>query len=537
MAVILKGLQGLFMLLLHISKRNEVGYHNLLFNIVYIPLGIILIGLAAVSNVIIVPTLIVIGLIVSLTFDKMMRATVGAEKIEVLEEDQSVEKPTHTELSFDIVDAASPSTQAFSSYRELVIERAEGRLSRNLKRDLLVMVVYFALAAVWFFAGLSAQHVALSQALVNIAGGILASVVIRWLFMGKLYRPVDSASKRFLLQHPFRIYGEELANFLHKGGTNLVIAVLLVSSIFSSVVTGDIVSAAGLMVVGLIHYYALTKMKQSTEGSIKLLLLRTFDIRKNSTLTFGRLLNYWQHIGNYFTVVDVSYLKHKYRIFSRRTLAMIFVVALLAASLDLGTGEKLGPRAPLISIPSAVVVLLLVMVFEIYQVRRGFIQSRQTIKGRIEKMEQRPRGLGDGMFMGVATMCHANTWRSTVAEMVRKADIVMMDLRGFRQGKDGCKWELNFLMDNFPVNSLLILVDEQDDVEFVKSTMQELWKTLRDNGTGNLQMTSPTVRIYRVSKQDVTDVQGIFDQLIGVAHTSERIQETRNIAAQRVYAS
>jgi hypothetical protein len=524
MAVILKGLQGLFMLFLHISKRNEVGYHNLFFNIVYIPLGIILISLAAVSNWIIVPTLIVIGLIVSLTFDKMMRASVGEEKVEVLDEDQSPEEPNETVLRFEIVNAQSPSTQTLSGFRERMIERAEGRLSRNLGRDFLVMVIYFALTAVWYFAGLSVSHPGFSKAVPNIGWGILASIVIRWLFMGKLYRPVDSESKRFLLQHPFRIYGEELASFLHKGGTNLVIAVLLASSIFSSALAGDLLSAVGLIIVGVIHYYALTKMKQSTEGNIKLLLLRTFDIRKNSTLTFGRLLNYWQHIGNYFTVVDVSYLKHKYRVFSRRTLGVIFIVALLAALLDLGTGQKLSPGFPFISIPSAIAVLLLVMAFEFYQVRRGFIQSRKTIRERIDKMEKRPRGLGDGMFMGVATMCHANTWRGTVAEMVSKASIVMMDLRGFKQGKDGCKWELNFLLDNFPVNSLLLLIDEKDDMNFIQNTMQELWQTLRDNKTGNRQMSNPTIRIYRVSKQDETDVQGIFDQLIGVACTSGRAE-------------
>jgi len=518
MPAILKGLQAIFMLFIHIKNRNQVGVHNLFFNIVYIPIGIILIAVAAFSNFLIIPGLILTGYIVSRMFDAKMREATGDKSKEILHEDRVPEFNTKTQLGFEIVDATSPSTREYALFRDLVIEQAESRLGKNLGRDLMVMVVYFA------FAMAGSALPGFSQAALYVGGTILASIIIRWLFMEKLYRPVDTQSKKFLLQHPFKIYGEELASFLHRGGTNLLIGLVLISSSLGSLVTGDPVSGLALLVVAGLHYFVLTKFKQNTDGNIKLLLLRTFDIRENTNLTFGRLLNYWQHIGNYFTVVDVSYLKHKYRIFSRRTLAVVFIVALLAALLDVGLGLIGAMPFPLLSIPSTVVVLIAVMAFEIYQVRRGFIQNRDFIKQRIEKLEQRPRGLGDGMYSGVPTMCHSNTWRSTVAEMVSKTTVVMMDLRGFKQGRDGCKWEMNFLLDNFPVNSLLFLIDEKDDLEFIQNTLQELWTTLRDNGTGNLQMSDPKIRIYRVSKKDEMDVQGIFDQLIGVAFTSGRVK-------------
>ncbi len=242
--------------------------------------------------------------------------------------------------------------------------------------------------------------------------------------------------------------------------------------------------------IGGLHVYRFLRRKPKPEYNIRLLVLRTFNINENALFTFGRLIQYWEHVGNYFTVVDSSYLRHKYQFNSRRTLGIILLLQLLwlasFSSLEQylpawyrGDGgfwtTWLAPGALLCT----VVVTLLVVALEFFRIQSGFIKNREQFRERLTRLDLRPRGFTNYRFRGAPAMCHANTWKGTVAEMLKTADIVLMDLRGFSEKKNGCKEEVNFLLDNIAVNRLLILIGTRDDEDFIRHSILEQSRELR----------------------------------------------------------
>ncbi len=74
--------------------------------------------------------------------------------------------------------------------------------------------------------------------------------------------------------------------------------------------------------------------------------------------------------------------------------------------------------------------------------------------------------------------CFDDTWMSAVGSMLTQNAIVLMDLRGFGPQREGCIYELGVLRDNISMGSVVFLIDETTDFEFLKSTLGELWKTI-----------------------------------------------------------
>ncbi len=499
-------------------NKDEVGYDNAILNIGIAVVFIMVLG----SGLIFVPGMIAAVFLIRWAVIRKVRKTMrmhAGGQDEALLELETEEEESQTTPVFVTTDANS-SIHSFAEFRETVVKRAQRDLHQKFRKDARIAFGHFGLALLWdqLFNGNALANSWFATACMMIGGVMLMSVTFRWLFMAKQYRPVDAHYKKFFSQSPIKIFGQELANVFHNGGTNILLGVLIGSYVFSSIADGDYPSALGLMLMGGGHFYLLMRSKSKAGLNIKLLILRTFSINENSLFTFGRLINYWKHVGNHFTVVDSSYIKHKYRILSQRTIGVVLLLSLPPLVL-------LNLKSPLLyplGLLSPFVLALIFIAFEYIQIERSFIKSRETIQARITRLEKRPRGLAEGTFTGIPTMCHVNTWRGTVAEMVKTTDIVMMDLRGFSEEKKGCEYEIDFLLDNICINRVLILIDTQDDQEFIRGAILARWKYLRIHSP-NLGVTDPKIQIYISSEQNEVDVQGIFDLLLGTAFLSGRV--------------
>lgn len=74
--------------------------------------------------------------------------------------------------------------------------------------------------------------------------------------------------------------------------------------------------------------------------------------------------------------------------------------------------------------------------------------------------------------------CFDDTWMSAVQSMLTQNAIVLMDLRGFGPQREGCIYEMSVLRDNISMGAVVFLIDETTDFEFLKSTLDQLWKTI-----------------------------------------------------------
>lgn len=69
----------------------------------------------------------------------------------------------------------------------------------------------------------------------------------------------------------------------------------------------------------------------------------------------------------------------------------------------------------------------------------------------------------DGRYRINEVYCHDRTWEQALDALVQRADVVLMDLRGFQRRNRGCSHELGVLARAPGLQRVLVLVDEHTD--------------------------------------------------------------------------
>lgn len=258
------------------------------------------------------------------------------------------------------------------------------------------------------------------------------------------------------------------------------------------------------------------------EPGVRLLVLRVFGIDANASFTFGRVLAFWQHFGNHFTVLDPSIWRHRFPLMSWRTggfIAFVAVVGFVALGVVL---QKPAWEPHAFTITAVLLTALLLMYGAATQLllRREFVRSREQLAAVLDQMDKKPRNL-DLSFRRLEAMCHNDTWQIAVDEFAARSQALLMDLRGFSKDRKGCQTEVDYLLDTVPLNQMLFLVDAGGDHALVQKMILERWEFLSPDSP-NLQERAPRVNIYVSAASDEADVQGILDLLMQAAQAGRR---------------
>lgn len=301
-------------------------------------------------------------------------------------------------------------------------------------------------------------------------------------------------------------------------GVFVLLAALFASAMFDegSALCGWALVAAALVHLGITAWFSLELQRHA---GLRLLVLRVFGVDDKAAFTFGSVLAVWGFFGNYFTVIDPSYWRHANKLWSGASLGRVLgTLALLgvvyASTSDLLT--LLTPRYEHIALAITGLAMLAVIVFTAYRaVDSQCIRSQGHLHKVLSGLDRRPRGL-DVAFRNLVVPCHDNTWQIAVAEFVRRANVVLMDLRGFSTARKGCQWEVNLLLDVLPVEQVVFLVDRSSDLALVEQLLADCWRKLHRDSP-NLANPAPQARIYAAGNEDEGDVQGLLNLLITTA--------------------
>jgi len=90
-----------------------------------------------------------------------------------------------------------------------------------------------------------------------------------------------------------------------------------------------------------------------------------------------------------------------------------------------------------------------------------FVTSRTDLDARLAAMDSRPDP--DGSYRISEFCCRDSTWRATVVELMLRADVVIMDVRGITVAQRGCEFELQQLAHRLPPERLVLVVDAATD--------------------------------------------------------------------------
>ncbi len=165
----------------------------------------------------------------------------------------------------------------------------------------------------------------------------------------------------------------------------------------------------------------------------KLLLLRVFSLGKRSARLFEAFGRLWRHAG-------------RIRLIAGPDLATSTVEP--HEFLDFLSG-KLGRR---------------------------FISGPETLARRLSETGQR-RDF-DGRYRVDDFFCHDDAWQMVLKRLARDSDAVLMDLRGFLPGDQGCVFEINELLNVVPLGRVVSVIDATTDLAFLRQTFADGWEAL-----------------------------------------------------------
>ncbi|HEY6642212.1 hypothetical protein [Povalibacter sp.] len=98
-----------------------------------------------------------------------------------------------------------------------------------------------------------------------------------------------------------------------------------------------------------------------------------------------------------------------------------------------------------------------------------FISSVEQIPARLAQFELEPDA--EGRYRINECYCHDTTWRETLAALLERSDVVLMDLRSFQRRNEGCSFELGELARAPGLSRVVLLTDAQTDLSAAQQTV------------------------------------------------------------------
>lgn len=280
--------------------------------------------------------------------------------------------------------------------------------------------------------------------------------------------------------------------------------------------------------------YLKIRREAGRDGNIRLLILRVFGSDRNTSFVFGRLMRSWQYLGTFFTIVDPSYIRYQFSLSSAEnrwkllrffTLfgLVIFVVSIGQQFFLFSTPtnqallawhrltmeqqqELLGMAAWLILIPLAALPIAVT-------VRRRFVATVPELNRRIDRA-QRQRAGWNGVFIGLPMYCYDNIWKRAVDRLLRASDVLLMDLRGFSPARAGCEYEVGILIDHYPIQQVVFLVDHGETRAAVYELIRRRWRAMSP-ASPNRSLQAPAIKVYAPAvAEEPRDIPRILALLI-----------------------
>jgi len=101
--------------------------------------------------------------------------------------------------------------------------------------------------------------------------------------------------------------------------------------------------------------------------------------------------------------------------------------------------------------------------------RSRFVQGPQDLEEHLELMDGSRDP--DSRFRVTEFFCHENTWPGTLAALLGRSDVILMDLRGFSEKNSGCIFELRQLATQQRLDDTAFVVDASTDIKLLELTV------------------------------------------------------------------
>jgi len=183
--------------------------------------------------------------------------------------------------------------------------------------------------------------------------------------------------------------------------------------------------------------------------------------------------------------------------------------------------------------------------------RRGpthmFIGSTDRLVQELAGADRRPLGKGRhalatvgprtvrvrdryGSYPVIGLLCHGRFWKTAVDELLGRADLVVLDLSGYRHKNQGTRHEIEAVVNRVPMERVVFLADQRSNVRFLTQQLHEAWAVMRPGSPNATPGRREAVIVVTdvIVRTSTTDAQG--NQQEHVRLVAKR-RQTRRVAA------
>jgi hypothetical protein len=273
-------------------------------------------------------------------------------------------------------------------------------------------------------------------------------------------------------------------------------------------------------------------------GKQDLLVLRVFGADANAASMFSTLARSWRHLGPSITIADPSYVRYEFSATNKRNRwRMIFtslafgvgavVYANPVSHAFLADGLGLSELSPsqLIQVGKIAAIVLLVPLAAVpvlISVWRNFTKSRESLLRKI-KTTMGAKMRWNGVYECRPHYCHDDLWRPAVQQMMKEAEVVLMDFRGFNPSNRGCEYEIGKALDTVPIHRVVLLLDENTDHDGIFQIFRDRWVDMAVDSP-NASVVEPTLKVF-TAHPFVSWRDGIWPWLMSLPRRQRRWKE------------
>ena len=223
----------------------------------------------------------------------------------------------------------------------------------------------------------------------------------------------------------------------------------------------------------------------------RLLILRVFGADRTTPSLFRAVGRRWPLLGPSVTIADPTY-----EILTFRHVQNILLAFCMAPLIVLVSAF---PTAALV-VPAVAAGFGLYLIGLVVAFSRSLIRARWGAGTNLAALRQKLAFETSGLRRGYPSIrltCFDDMWRATVQALVEWSDVVLIDLRGFTAERKGVEYELGLLLNTFPIEHMVFLVDGTTDDALLRETLETGWRTLAP-GSPNRTSSDTTAHLYRV---------------------------------------
>jgi hypothetical protein len=83
-----------------------------------------------------------------------------------------------------------------------------------------------------------------------------------------------------------------------------------------------------------------------------------------------------------------------------------------------------------------------------------------------------------GSYPVCTLLCHSGYWQAALDLLLDRVDVVVLDLSGYQRENVGTGYELQRVVDRFPVERCVLLADASSDDVFLEAQVREAWSRM-----------------------------------------------------------